>query len=88
MKVPGESLKLKQLKALVEEQAPVIFSGYTSKREATTFLKRKVRLLANQEFLLLNLLYVTSELYYTLLYDESGFRLSGLLRSQFSTIEL
>uniref|UniRef100_A0A7N1A5N1 Cell growth-regulating nucleolar protein-like winged helix domain-containing protein n=1 Tax=Kalanchoe fedtschenkoi TaxID=63787 RepID=A0A7N1A5N1_KALFE len=40
--VPGKSLKLKQLKTLVDEQSPDMFSSFTSKREATSFLKNKL----------------------------------------------
>ncbi|KAK6158265.1 hypothetical protein DH2020_005579 [Rehmannia glutinosa] len=39
--VPGESLKLKQLKVLVDEQSPSTFSNFSSE-EALTFLKNKV----------------------------------------------
>ncbi|CAI9755476.1 unnamed protein product [Fraxinus pennsylvanica] len=40
--VPGESLKLKQLKALIDEHSPSTFSGISSKKEALTFLKHKL----------------------------------------------
>ncbi|XP_022881297.1 protein PXR1 [Olea europaea var. sylvestris] len=40
--VPGESLKLKQLKALIDEHSPSTFSSFTSKKEALTFLKHKL----------------------------------------------
>ncbi|KAL9670546.1 hypothetical protein QQ045_008099 [Rhodiola kirilowii] len=40
--VPGESLKLKELKSFVDKQSPVIFSTFPSKKEATSFLKRKL----------------------------------------------
>ncbi|XP_028077337.1 uncharacterized protein LOC114279316 [Camellia sinensis] len=39
--VPGESLKLKQLKVLIDEHFSV-FSNFSSKRDALAFLKRKL----------------------------------------------
>ncbi|KAL7167610.1 hypothetical protein ACSBR2_038134 [Camellia fascicularis] len=39
--VPGESLKLKQLKVLIDEHLSV-FSNFSSKRDAFAFLKRKL----------------------------------------------
>ncbi|KAL1834777.1 hypothetical protein ACET3Z_004428 [Daucus carota] len=41
-KVPGESLKLKQLKVLIEQQSPSTFSSFSSKRDALDFLKQKL----------------------------------------------
>ncbi|KAK4490768.1 hypothetical protein RD792_001476 [Penstemon davidsonii] len=40
--VPGESLKLKQLKVLIDEHSPSTFSNLTSEGESLTFLKSKV----------------------------------------------
>jgi hypothetical protein len=40
--VPGESLKLKKLKSLVEEHSPAVFSNFTSRRDAVAYLKQKV----------------------------------------------
>lgn len=40
---PGQSLKLKQLKVLVEEKAINIFSDFSSKKEALAFLKSKLQ---------------------------------------------
>lgn len=48
LQVPGESLKLKQLKALIDEHSPSTFSSFTSKKEALTFLKHKVFSLAQE----------------------------------------
>ncbi|XP_022760686.1 uncharacterized protein LOC111306919 [Durio zibethinus] len=40
--VPGESLKLKRLKVLVDKQSSSVFSNYSSKKEALAYLKRKL----------------------------------------------
>lgn len=40
--VPGESLKLKQLKVLIKQQSPSTFSNFSSKRDALDFLKQKL----------------------------------------------
>ncbi|KAB5564547.1 hypothetical protein DKX38_004601 [Salix brachista] len=40
--VPGESLKLKKLKSLVEEHSPAVFSNFTSRRDAVAYLKQKL----------------------------------------------
>ncbi|KAL6986315.1 hypothetical protein U1Q18_019682 [Sarracenia purpurea var. burkii] len=40
--VPGESLKLKQLKDLIDEHSSSVFSNFSSKRDALAFLKRKL----------------------------------------------
>ncbi|XP_057510555.1 G-patch domain-containing protein 1-like [Actinidia eriantha] len=40
--VPGESLKLKQLKVLIDEHSASVFSNFSSKRDALVFLKRKL----------------------------------------------
>ncbi|KAL8106926.1 G-patch domain-containing protein 1 [Apium graveolens] len=40
--VPGESLKLKQLKVLINQQSPSTFSNFSSKRDALDFLKQKL----------------------------------------------
>ncbi|CAI9784628.1 unnamed protein product [Fraxinus pennsylvanica] len=40
--VPGESLKMKQLKALIDEHSPSTLSCFTSKKEVLTFLKHKL----------------------------------------------
>ncbi|KAJ6347392.1 hypothetical protein OIU76_003966 [Salix suchowensis] len=40
--VPGESLKLKKLKSLVEEHSPAVFSNFTSRRDAVAHLKQKL----------------------------------------------
>lgn len=40
--VPGESLKLKKLKSLVEEHSPAVFSNFTSRRDAVGYLKQKL----------------------------------------------
>lgn len=40
--VPGESLKLKQLKDLIDEQSSSTFSEFSSKRNALEFLKQKL----------------------------------------------
>jgi Pin2-interacting protein X1 len=39
---PGESIKLKELKVLVEEHSPCVFSEFSSKKDAIAFLKRKL----------------------------------------------
>lgn len=41
LQVPGETLKLKQLKVLIDEHSSV-FSNCSKKRDALAFLKRKV----------------------------------------------
>ncbi|XP_057421117.1 G-patch domain-containing protein 1 [Lotus japonicus] len=40
--VPEESLKLKQLKVLIEERSSTILSDFSSKRDAITYLKQKL----------------------------------------------
>ncbi|KAM7275193.1 hypothetical protein ACFE04_017059 [Oxalis oulophora] len=40
--VPGRSLKLKKLKALIDEHSSTVFSNYSSKKDAIVYLKRKV----------------------------------------------
>ncbi|KAL3844546.1 hypothetical protein ACJIZ3_001949 [Penstemon smallii] len=40
--VPGESLKLKQLKVLIDEHSPSTFSNFNSEGESLTFLKSKL----------------------------------------------
>ncbi|CAJ1937368.1 unnamed protein product [Sphenostylis stenocarpa] len=40
--VPGESLKLKQLKVLIDEHSSSILSDFSSKREAISYLKQKL----------------------------------------------
>jgi Pin2-interacting protein X1 len=40
--VPGRSLKLKQLKALIDEHSSIVFSNYASKKDALVYLKQKV----------------------------------------------
>ncbi|XP_037492847.1 uncharacterized protein LOC105645748 [Jatropha curcas] len=40
--VPGESLKLKKLKVLIEEHSSTVFSNFSSKRDALTHLKQKL----------------------------------------------
>ena len=40
--VPGESLKLKQLKVLIDEQSSSVFSKFSSKKDALAYLKRKL----------------------------------------------
>ncbi|XP_059641340.1 G-patch domain-containing protein 1 [Cornus florida] len=40
--VPGETLKLKQLKSLIDERSYSVFSNFSSKGEALTFLKQKL----------------------------------------------
>ncbi|KAF1872709.1 hypothetical protein Lal_00016546 [Lupinus albus] len=47
-KVPGGSLKLKQLKVLIDEHSSSVFSSFSSKREAITYLKQK--LTGNRKF--------------------------------------
>ncbi|XP_078155426.1 D111/G-patch domain-containing protein [Carex rostrata] len=39
---PSQSLKLKELKALIDEHSEMVFSKFSSKREALTFLKKKL----------------------------------------------
>ncbi|KAI4315463.1 hypothetical protein L6164_028271 [Bauhinia variegata] len=41
-RVPGESLKLKQLKVLIDEHSSSVFSDFSSKREAVAYLKQKL----------------------------------------------
>lgn len=43
IQAPSQSLKLKELKALIDEHSEMVFSKFSSKREALTFLKKKVR---------------------------------------------
>ncbi|KAF3448619.1 hypothetical protein FNV43_RR09332 [Rhamnella rubrinervis] len=40
--VPGESLKLKDLKVLIEEHSTAFFSDFSSKKDALAYLKRKL----------------------------------------------
>ncbi|XP_010261363.1 PREDICTED: uncharacterized protein LOC104600219 [Nelumbo nucifera] len=40
--VPDKSLKLKQLKVLIDEHSASIFSSFSSKRDAISYLKRKL----------------------------------------------
>ncbi|XP_039015863.1 uncharacterized protein LOC120146343 isoform X2 [Hibiscus syriacus] len=40
--VPGNSLKLKQLKVLIDEQSSSVFSNLSSKKDAIAYLKRKL----------------------------------------------
>ncbi|KAL3498904.1 hypothetical protein ACH5RR_041636 [Cinchona calisaya] len=40
---PGQSLKVKQLKVLIDEHSSNVFSDLSSKREALAFLKRKLQ---------------------------------------------
>ncbi|KAM7525803.1 hypothetical protein LguiA_015705 [Lonicera macranthoides] len=40
--VPGESIKLKRLKVLIDEHSPSVLSNFSSKGDALAFLKRKV----------------------------------------------
>ncbi|KAK9983605.1 hypothetical protein SO802_033130 [Lithocarpus litseifolius] len=40
--VPGESLKLKQLKLLIDEHSSSVFSNFSSKRDAVAYLKQKL----------------------------------------------
>ncbi|KAL2614592.1 hypothetical protein AAZV13_08G016700 [Glycine max] len=40
--VPGESLKLKQLKVLIDEHSSSILSDFSSRRESVAYLKQKV----------------------------------------------
>ena len=47
--VPGESLKLKQLKLLIDEHSSSVFSNFSSKRDAVAYLKQKVCCLATVE---------------------------------------
>jgi hypothetical protein len=42
IQAPSRSLKLKELKTLIEEHSDLVFSEFSSKREALTFLKKKV----------------------------------------------
>lgn len=39
---PGESLKLKALKALIDEHSSSVFSNFSSKRDALVYLRQKV----------------------------------------------
>nr|KJB52199.1 hypothetical protein B456_008G250200 [Gossypium raimondii] len=41
-KVPGETLKLKQLKVLIDEQSSSVFCNRSSKKEALAYLKQKL----------------------------------------------
>ncbi|KAI3875911.1 hypothetical protein MKW92_030480, partial [Papaver armeniacum] len=45
---PGKSMKLKDLRSLIEAQSPSVFSKFSSKREALSYLKQK--LLASKKF--------------------------------------
>ncbi|GMN31914.1 hypothetical protein TIFTF001_003464 [Ficus carica] len=49
LKVPGESLKLKDLKALIDENSTAIFADFSSKKEALTYLKQKLK--GNKKFI-------------------------------------
>ncbi|KAK5845970.1 hypothetical protein PVK06_002231 [Gossypium arboreum] len=40
--VPGDSLKLKQLKILIDEQSTSVFSSFSTKKDAIAYLKRKL----------------------------------------------
>lgn len=40
--VPGESLKLKQLKVLIDEHSTSVLSNFSSKKDALAYLRRKV----------------------------------------------
>ncbi|KAE8720720.1 meiotic recombination protein SPO11-2-like isoform X1 [Hibiscus syriacus] len=40
--VPGDSLKLKQLKVLIDEQSSSVFSNFSSKKDAIAYLKGKL----------------------------------------------
>ncbi|KAK8508935.1 hypothetical protein V6N12_058080 [Hibiscus sabdariffa] len=40
--VPGDSLKLKRLKVLIDEQSSSVFSDFSSKKDAIAYLKRKL----------------------------------------------
>ncbi|KAJ4839149.1 hypothetical protein Tsubulata_008314 [Turnera subulata] len=40
--VPGESLKIKKLKILIDEQSSSVFSSFSSKRDAVAYLKKKL----------------------------------------------
>ncbi|XVF10519.1 hypothetical protein REPUB_Repub07fG0190000 [Reevesia pubescens] len=42
LQVPGESLKLKRLKALIDEQSSSFFCNFSSKEDAIAYLKRKL----------------------------------------------
>lgn len=42
VQVPGKSLKLKQLKVLVDQHSSSVLSEYSSKKEAIAYLKQKV----------------------------------------------
>ncbi|GLT90847.1 hypothetical protein SLE2022_087640 [Rubroshorea leprosula] len=42
LQAPEVSLKLKQLKVLVDEHSPVIFSSFTSKKDALAYLRQKL----------------------------------------------
>ncbi|PON39903.1 G-patch domain containing protein [Parasponia andersonii] len=41
--VPGESIKLKDLKALIDEHSTEVFSDFTSKKDALAYLKQKLK---------------------------------------------
>ncbi|KAJ4802854.1 hypothetical protein LUZ62_015420 [Rhynchospora pubera] len=45
---PSQSLKLKELKVLIDEHSDTLFSEFSSKREALTFLKKKLE--GNRKF--------------------------------------
>ncbi|KAF4354839.1 hypothetical protein F8388_018043 [Cannabis sativa] len=40
--VPGESIKLKDLKTLIDENSSAVFSDFSSKKEALSYLKQKL----------------------------------------------
>jgi Pin2-interacting protein X1 len=42
VQVPGKSLKLKQLKVLIEQHSSSVLSDISSKREAVAYLKQKL----------------------------------------------
>ncbi|BAT73035.1 hypothetical protein LR48_Vigan11g017700 [Vigna angularis] len=42
LQVPGESLKLKQLKVIIDEHSSSVLSGFSSKREAIAYLRQKL----------------------------------------------
>ncbi|EXC34351.1 PIN2/TERF1-interacting telomerase inhibitor 1 [Morus notabilis] len=46
--VPGESLKLKDLKALIDEHSTAVFSHFSSKADTLTYLKQKLK--GNKKF--------------------------------------
>lgn len=42
LQVPGESLKLKQLKVLIDEHSTSVLSNFSSKKDALAYLRRKI----------------------------------------------